>query len=132
MTTTFAPWVYRIAVNCCIDYMRKKKRNAHTVSLTISLDTESGEQGKEQDIADLTYAPDAALESRELSDMLHAAIGQLSEKLQAIIILKEIEGFTYDEIAEILDCSRGTVKSRLFRARERLKELLAPVIAAQT
>ena len=56
--------------------------------------------------------------------MLDKAISGLSEKLRVIIVLKEIEGFSYDEIAEILGCSRGTVKSRLFRARERLKEAL--------
>ncbi len=54
---------------------------------------------------------------------------QLSEKLRVIIVLKEVEGFSYDEISEILNCSRGTVKSRLFRARERLKEMLAPYFA---
>jgi RNA polymerase sigma-70 factor (ECF subfamily) len=59
---------------------------------------------------------------------MNKAIGQLSEKLRAIIVLKEVDGFSYEEIADILDCSRGTVKSRLFRARERLKELLGPYV----
>jgi RNA polymerase sigma-70 factor (ECF subfamily) len=89
-----------------------------------------GENGKEQDVPDSTHVPDTALLNRELDEVLHNAIGQLSEKLRSIIILKEIEGFSYEEIADVLGCSRGTVKSRLFRARERLKELLADYVNA--
>ncbi|MBI3993614.1 MAG: sigma-70 family RNA polymerase sigma factor [Candidatus Lambdaproteobacteria bacterium] len=127
-TYSFYTWVYRITVNCCIDYMRRRKRHAHTVSLTSSSNADGNEQGKDQDVPDSTHVPQATMEKNELREILNNAIAQLSEKLQSIIILKEIEGFTYEEIAEILNCSRGTVKSRLFRARERLKELLSPYV----
>lgn len=123
-TYSFYTWVYRITVNCCIDYIRKKKRRAQTVSLTSHNASEGADPVREHEIPDTTYVPETAMEKSELREMLNSAIGQLSEKLQSIIVLKEIEGFTYEEIAEILDCSRGTVKSRLFRARERLKEIL--------
>lgn len=126
----FYTWIYRIAVNCCIDYMRKKKRHANTISLSLSYSDSAGDQGKEMEIEDETYVPEQQLQNTELKEMLKVAIGQLSEKLQSIIVLKEIEGFTYEEIAEILNCSRGTVKSRLFRARERLREILAPYVHA--
>ena len=66
--------------------------------------------------------------NKELDQVLRQANNQLSERLRSIILLKEIEGFSYEEIAEILGCSKGTVKSRLFRARERLKEILADYI----
>ncbi|HUJ74442.1 MAG TPA: sigma-70 family RNA polymerase sigma factor [bacterium] len=128
-TYAFYTWLYRITVNCCIDYLRKKRRHAQEVSLTPPADDDPGEAGREHSIPDETFVPDKQYLNRELSSVLNQAIGQLSEKLRAIIVLKEIEGFSYEEIAEILNCSRGTVKSRLFRARERLKELLAPYVA---
>lgn len=127
-TYSFYTWLYRITVNCCIDYLRRKRRHIQSVSLSSSQSDDSGDAGKEQDIPDSTFVPDTALLNRELDDVLQAAIGQLSEKLRSIIILKEVEGFSYEEIADVLGCSRGTVKSRLFRARERLKELLADYV----
>jgi len=127
-TYSFYTWLYRITANCCIDHIRRKKRHIQGVSLTNSLSDEPGEVGKNIDIPDDSFVPDAMMENRELDQVLRDAIGQLSEKLRAIIILKEVEGFSYEEIAEVLGCSRGTVKSRLFRARERLKELLADYV----
>ena len=129
-TYSFYTWLYRITVNCCIDYLRRKRRHIQSVSLSGGIGDDAADQGKEQDVPDTTYVPDTALLNRELGDVLTRAIGQLSEKLRSIIILKEVEGFSYEEIAEVLGCSRGTVKSRLFRARERLKELLAEYVAS--
>jgi RNA polymerase sigma-70 factor (ECF subfamily) len=127
-TYSFYTWLYRITVNCCIDYLRRKRRHIQGVSLSGGAHDEPGDAGKEQDIPDSTFVPDTTLLNRELSDVLQAAINQLSEKLRTIIILKEVEGFSYEEITQVLGCSRGTVKSRLFRARERLKELLADYV----
>jgi RNA polymerase sigma-70 factor (ECF subfamily) len=127
-TYAFYTWLYRITVNCCIDHLRKKRKRAQEVSLTPHSDESAGDRMQEHAIADETFVPDKTLLNQELRDVLHSAIAQLSEKLRVIIVLKEIEGFSYDEIGEILSCSRGTVKSRLFRARERLKELLASYV----
>jgi RNA polymerase sigma-70 factor (ECF subfamily) len=127
-TYAFYTWLYRITVNCCIDFLRKKRRHAPEMSLTPGADDESSDQVREHSIPDETFIPDKTLLNRELSEVMNRAIGQLSEKLRAIIVLKEVDGFSYEEIADILDCSRGTVKSRLFRARERLKELLGPYV----
>ncbi|NIP72447.1 MAG: sigma-70 family RNA polymerase sigma factor [Gammaproteobacteria bacterium] len=129
-TYAFYTWLYRITVNCCIDYLRRKKRHMQSVSLSAGGGSDAGDQGREQEIPDTTFVPEDAAMNQELDAVLHAAIGQLSEKLRSIIILKEIEGFSYEEIADVLGCSRGTVKSRLFRARERLKELLADYVNA--
>jgi len=129
-TYAFYTWLYRITVNCCIDHMRKKRRHTQTVSLTQGFQVDAGEQGKEQEIPDEQFGPEHRLVNSELRDVLNDAIAQLSEKLRTIIVLKEVEGFSYEEIADILGCSRGTVKSRLFRARERLKELLAEYVDA--
>lgn len=127
-TYSFYTWLYRITVNCCIDFLRRKKRHIQGISLSGNINDDPSEAGKEQDIPDHTYIPEDALVNQELDEVLKGAISQLSEKLRSIIILKEVEGFSYDEIAEVLGCSRGTVKSRLFRARERLKELLADYV----
>ena len=126
---SFYTWLYRITVNCCIDFLRKKKRRPANISLSQGYPDDYGEPSKNQDYPDEKYVPDKTALNRELNQILNAAISQLSEKLRVIIILKEIEGFSYDEIAEILSCSRGTVKSRLFRARDRLKDILSPHFA---
>jgi len=128
-TYSFYTWLYRITVNCCIDFIRKKKRHAPKVSLSYHSYDEAG-SGKEQDVPDVTFTPERFMDDQETTRVLHEAIGKLSEKMRAIILLKEIEGFSYEEIADILGCSRGTVKSRLFRARERLKEILVTEIAS--
>ncbi|MDH5751282.1 MAG: sigma-70 family RNA polymerase sigma factor [Deltaproteobacteria bacterium] len=127
-TYSFYTWLYRITVNSCIDYMRRRKRGLQSVSLSSNLGDNLNEAGREQDVPDTTYVPTTEFEKGELSDVLNKAIAELSDKLKVIIVLKEMEGFSYEEIAEILGVSRGTVKSRLFRARERLKELLTDYI----
>lgn len=126
----FYTWVYRIAVNACIDFLRKKKRRGNTVSLSVAGREGDREAGREMEIPDFSGIPDMLLEQTQQRDIMMNAIGQLSEKLRTIILLKEVEGFTYEEIADVLECSRGTVKSRLFRARERLREILAPALAS--
>lgn len=125
-TYAFYTWVYRITVNCCIDFLRKRRRRHGSLTLSMEKPDGPGEAGREREIADETYVPDRLLANAELREALDAAIGKLSEKLRAIVILKEIEGYSYEEIGRTLGCSRGTVKSRLFRARERLRELLTP------
>jgi len=124
-TFAFYTWVYRITVNCCIDHLRRKKRLAPQMSLAQGLDDDSSEPAPDMGIADETYAPEKAALGSEMNVVIYAAIAKLSPKLQDIIVLKEIDGLSYEEIGAMLGCSRGTVKSRLFRARERLKDLLA-------
>jgi len=128
---SFYTWLYRITVNCCIDYLRKRKRQPACVSLSQpGLGDGQREPARDQDYPDETYVPDKAALNQELNSVLNRALARLSPKLREIIVLKEIEGLSYEEIADILGCSRGTVKSRLFRARERLKDLLGPYFAA--
>lgn len=127
-TYSFYTWLYRITVNSCIDYLRRKKRQVQSISLSANIGDDGSQYGKDQDIPDFTFVPDVAFANKELDEILRKANDQLSEKLRSIILLKEIEGFSYEEIAEILGCSKGTVKSRLFRARERLKEILGDYI----
>lgn len=110
-------WVYRIAVNTCIDYKRKP---FHEPLNGISRD------GMEYPIEEVSNSPgpERSLESKQTREAIIRALSRLSKKLRTVIVLKEIEGLSYEEISEALDISMGTVKSRISRAREELKELL--------
>lgn len=126
--SAFSTWLYRIVVNVCIDEMRKRKRErTRSLSEKPHLDESepaSGASLKERDIADSSPGPAEQLESKELSDVVRKAIDELSEHYRTAIILRDIEGFSYEEIAAITGCSLGTVKSRLNRARNALREAI--------
>lgn len=127
-TYAFYTWMYRITQNCCIDRIRKLKRQAQEVSLTPGGDDEGGESLREHSIPDETYMPEKEALNNELKSAIDGALAKLSPKLREIIVLKEQDGLSYEEIGEMLHCSRGTVKSRLFRAREKLQDLLASYV----
>ena len=114
-------WVYRITVNTAIDLTRKRARRRED-SLTVG-----GEEDGESRTADLTddsYSPEKEYEKTELREQVAAAIAALPEEYRKVVILRDVNGLRYDEIGELLSLSEGTVKSRLFRARERLRAVL--------
>jgi len=115
--STLYTWLYRIAVNTCIDYRRRP--------FFESIFRSSG-TGEEViiDYPSDSPSPEKVCESRQNRDALKKALGELSPKLRAVIILKELEGLSYEEIADTLDVSTGTVKSRISRARDELKRSL--------
>lgn len=110
-------WLYRIAVNTCIDYKRKPLLE----SLFRRSDT--GEEVVIEHPSD-SPSPEKNYESKQIQNALQEALRKLSPKLRAVIVLKEMEGLSYEEIADTLDISTGTVKSRISRARDELKILL--------
>ena len=107
----FTTWLYRITVNKCRDYLRKKRVRS---IFTPIKDTHENIQSS------------ALRTDIDIPQLVQKAIERLPEKLRIPLILRDIEGFSYNEIAEQLDCEVGTVKSRIFRARESLKALLEP------
>ncbi|MGI5850280.1 MAG: sigma-70 family RNA polymerase sigma factor [Christensenellales bacterium] len=114
--SSFSSWVYRLCVNTCMDGLRKKKR------IPLSLD-HSIEQG--MSFEDLSIAtPEAHALSLERSEDIQKAINILSDVHRSVIILRDINGLSYEEISKCLDVSVGTVKSRINRGRQRLRELL--------
>lgn len=117
----FSTWIYRVAVNTCLDELKKKKNKKH-----LSLDAEiSGDDGESQiEIKDDSPSPEKLAEQNELRDMVASAVKLLSDEHRAVIVLRDIRGMSYSEIAEILGCSDGTVKSRISRARAQLKMIL--------
>lgn len=110
-------WLYRIAVNTCID----RKRKPFFISLFAPGDRDDTTIVDPRSNAP---SPEKLLESRQIARSIEDALKALSPKLRAAIVLKEIEGLAYEEIAEVLDVSLGTVKSRISRAREELKRVL--------
>ena len=116
----FSVWLYRLTSNICIDYLRRKKR--HMTSSLTYID-ELGHT-EEIEIPDERFSPETQLERTQLREAVVAAMDALSEEYRSILILREINGLSYDEIGEVLDLEAGTVKSRLFRARKRICSIL--------
>ncbi len=115
----FKTWIYHITSNVCKDFLRKIKKN-NEVSLDAPIYTAEGEMEKQ--IVDNSIGPDGIYERKELLEAIQKAISSLPEDHREVIILREIQQLSYEEIAEILDCSLGTVKSRISRARGLLKD----------
>jgi RNA polymerase sigma-70 factor (ECF subfamily) len=116
----FSTWLYKIAINNCIDHFRKRKLK--TFSLDKPIDSQDGEIRRE--FPDATYQPDKALLSKEKDKLIEEAIQSLPEKYRISIVLRHSEDKSYEEISEILQIPLGTVKARIFRAREMLKKQL--------
>ena len=119
--SSFATWLYRLTSNVCIDFLRKEKRRS-TLSMTVSLD-DDGEQ-QQADLPDERFSPHAEAERRERQEILRAGLATLSEEHRKVLILRELEGLSYGEIAQILGLEEGTVKSRIARARLALRKYL--------
>jgi RNA polymerase sigma-70 factor (ECF subfamily) len=124
-------WAYRITVNTWKNRVRSEKRRAFwkTVTLGFYGKDEDGED-EFRDIKADEPALDHELEKTEKSAQVQKALLQLDEESRAIVVLREIQEKSYEEIGEMLGLPQGTVKSRLFRARAKLKELLKPVVKA--
>ncbi len=118
----FRGWLSRIATNLFYDELRKRKRNSSPLSLDAPLTLEDGQLDWE--IASATPGPEEDLTTREFYDQLNEAIADLPEVFRTTIVLREIEGMAYEEIAELTGVSLGTVKSRIARARHRLQTQL--------
>jgi len=127
--TKFKGWLGRIATNLFYDQLRKKKRFATPISLDASITTDDDEFSWELP-SDLPL-PEENLTTVEFYDQLRDAIASLPDTFRTTIVLREIQGLSYEEIAEITQVSLGTVKSRIARARNRLQLLLKPYLDNQ-
>lgn len=120
--SAFSTWLYRLSSNLCIDFLRREKRRS---SLSMTLDAGDEEQAERQlEVPDERWSPTRELEQKELRDALRRGIAALSPEHREILLLRELEGMSYTDIAQALGLEEGTVKSRLARARLSLREFL--------
>ncbi len=123
---SFYTWIYRITYNVAIDHLRSRSRKEVSDLPESKQVDEALRRAGHATPGD----PDRESNRRELKAVLGKAMARLSEKHRAIIVLREIEGLSYEEMAEVLDISKGTVMSRLFHARKNLQTLMQPYVEA--
>jgi len=116
----FDTWVYRIVVNTCNDMLRKNSNQ----KITDSIFKKSDEEETVIEIPDVSGSPEEVFDKREKTEHIISCLEKLNHEQKEIIILRDVHGFSYDEISEILECSIGTVKSRINRSRLRLRAIL--------
>ena len=131
----FYTWLYRIAVNTAKKQLLELKRDPVLVMSALKSadddETSGGEPEPNQQIAD-AETPEALLASKEIAAAVNAAMEALPAELCQAITLREIEGLSYEEIAQALDCPIGTVRSRIFRAREAISARIKPMLENQS
>ena len=125
---TFKYWLNRILTNLFYDELRKKPRQLPTVSLEQGKQFEVGEEASAIDVPDKNAMPDGLALQSELDRHIHQAIKELPEPFRTAIVLRELQGLNYEEIATLTGTTLGTVKSRIARARGRLQQALAPYL----
>jgi RNA polymerase sigma-70 factor (ECF subfamily) len=122
----FSTWAYTIAGNLAKNELRNRSRNPMVLFQTIKKNWEADHRPLEWE--DHRYRPDDLFRKRDLRDKVEEAVAQLPEHHRVVFVLRELEGKTYEEIADITGVNLGTVKSRLNRARNNFAELIAPVM----
>ncbi len=123
--SAFYTWLYRIAINTAKNYLAAQGRKAPA---TVDLAPEDAENSADGEFSRDASTPEQELMSRQVAETVNSAMDALPEELRAAIMLREIEGMSYDEIAAIMGCPIGTVRSRIFRAREAIAEQLRPLL----
>lgn len=123
--SAFYTWLYRIAINTAKNHFANQGRKARTVATADFEDPDGGDEPFAQ--ADFD-TPESLYQSRQIGFAVNRAIDQLPEELRTAIVLRELEGLSYDEIAEAMGCPVGTVRSRIFRAREAIALELRPLL----
>ena len=126
--SAFYTWLYRIAVNTAKKALMELKRDPLVTESALAMRDEDDETSRVENELSDGETPDAILASKEIAAAVNAAIEALSEDLRQAITLREIEGLSYEEIASIMNCPIGTVRSRIFRAREAIAARLRPLL----
>ncbi len=122
----FSTWVYTIASNLAKNELRNRSRNPLVLFQAIKRNWDADQRPLEWE--DNTYRPDDLFRKRHLRRMVESAVSELPEHHRTVFILREMEGKTYEEIADITKCNLGTVKSRLNRARNNFAQIIAPML----
>lgn len=125
--SAFYTWLYRIGINTAKNYLVTMGRRAPT---STQFDAEEAEGFEDADQLRDINTPESLMMTRQIGDAVNESVGQLPEDLRTAITLREIEGMSYEDIAVIMNCPIGTVRSRIFRAREAISEKLRPLLDA--
>ena len=123
--SAFYTWLYRIGINTAKNYLVAQGRRAPT---STEFDSEEAETFDSADQLRDINTPESLLLSKQIGETVNGAIDALPEELRTAIVLREIEGLSYEEIAGMMDCPIGTVRSRIFRAREAVSQKLRPLL----
>jgi RNA polymerase sigma-70 factor (ECF subfamily) len=119
--SSLSTWIYRIITNVCLDELRRRK-NRNIVSIDEGIKLDDSEVKRQ--IESGAPTPEEMAERNEMKKVVAEAIKTLSDEHRTVILLRDIQGFSYEEIARIVECPEGTVKSRINRARQALKDIL--------
>ncbi|SER08905.1 RNA polymerase sigma-70 factor, ECF subfamily [Nitrosomonas sp. Nm51] len=123
--SAFYTWLYRIGINTAKNYLVSHGRKAPTLH---GIDSEEAENFEEGGILREMHTPESELMSKQIAQTVNRTLEELPNELRTAIILREIEGLSYEDIANIMECPIGTVRSRIFRAREAISEKLRPLL----
>jgi RNA polymerase sigma-70 factor (ECF subfamily) len=131
-SSSFYTWLYRIVMNVSIDHVRKTSRRKTLDFDERALHEESEVAGDGALVPHVTNAnPGKAVLRRELGEAIQAALAELPEHHRAVIVLREVEGMSYEEMAEALEVPKGTIMSRLFHARKKMQVALGPYLSGE-
>ncbi|HEU0188227.1 MAG TPA: RNA polymerase sigma factor RpoE [Gallionellaceae bacterium] len=123
--SAFYTWLYRIGINTAKNYLLALGRRAPT---STQFNAEESEDFEESDLLHDVSTPENELMSKQVIDVVSSSLQQLPDELRTALTLREIEGLSYEEIAEVMNCPIGTVRSRIFRAREAIATNLRPLL----
>ena len=126
--SAFYTWLYRIGINTAKNYLVAMGRRAPT---TTDIDSEEAEGFEDGDQLRDLNTPENEMMSRQVAETVNQTLEELPEELRTAITLREIEGLSYEDIANIMNCPIGTVRSRIFRAREAIAERLRPLLGTR-
>jgi RNA polymerase sigma-70 factor (ECF subfamily) len=123
--SAFYTWLYRIGVNTAKNWLVANKRRTPT---STELDNEDAENYGESDLLRDVDTPERLLMTKQIAETVNAAMSDLPEELRTAISLREVDGLSYEEIAQVMECPIGTVRSRIFRARDAISVKLRPLL----
>ena len=125
--SAFYTWLYRIAVNTAKNYLFSRGRRPIPVS-DLNTNSEDGESFELQAVSDNSESPEGVMVGMQIAEAVNRAVEKLPKELSTAVSLREMDGLSYEEISEVMNCPIGTVRSRIFRAREAIAEELKPLL----
>ncbi len=128
----FYTWLYRIAVNTAKRFLQNMKHDPMLVQSALSANDEEDETFQRKTEPSNNETPESILAAKEIADMVNNTLAALPEDLKQALTLRELDGLSYEEIAEVMNCPPGTVRSRIFRAREAISAKIKPMLDKQT